>query len=65
MTASDIEAAGVPALARLAAAAGPARKRRRTRCSRFGSGAPSGACHRARVIGRGRRQLTPALLGAG
>jgi hypothetical protein len=70
MNASDIDAAGRPALTRPGAAAGhPGTEQRHGRRRRFSLRAPGGACHRASAIaaglGRGRRQLTPALLGAG
>jgi hypothetical protein len=69
MNASDIDAAG-RALTRPGAAAGhPGTEQRHGRRGRFSMRAPGGACHRASAIaaalGRGRRQLTPALLGAG
>ena len=52
-----------------AAADAPATGQRRARRGRFGRPAPAGACHRGRTIaaapGRARRQLTPALMGAG
>jgi hypothetical protein len=70
MNASDFEAAGRPALTRLGAAAGhPARDHRQGRRRRPSLAALPGACRRASAIaaalGRGRRQLTPALLGVG
>ena len=70
MKASDVEAAGRPALTRPGAAAGhPATQQRHGRRRQFSLRAPGGACHTASAIaaalGRGRRQLTPALLGAG
>ena len=70
MNASDIDAAGRSALTRPGAAAGhPGTEQRHGRRRRFSLRAPGGACHRASAIasalGRGRRQLTPALLGAG
>ena len=70
MKASDLEAAGRSALTRLGAAAGhPAREQRQGRRRRFSLRAPGGACRRASAVaaalGRGRRQLTPALLGVG
>lgn len=52
-----------------AAADAPAGGQRRARRGRFSRPAPAGACHRGRTIaaapGRARRQLTPALTGAG
>ena len=70
MKASDLEAAGRPARTRPAQAAGhPAREQRQGRRRRFSLRAPAGACRRASAmaaaLGRGQRQLTPALLGAG
>ena len=70
MNASDIDAAGRSALTRPGAAAGhPGTEQRHGRRRRFSLRAPGGACHRASAIpaalGRGRRLLTPALLGAG
>ena len=70
MNASDFEAAGQSALTRPGTAAGhPAREQRQGRHRRFSLRAPAGACHRASAIaaalGRGCRQLTPALLGVG
>jgi hypothetical protein len=70
MHASDIDAAGRPALTRPGAAAGhPGTEQRHGRRRQFSLRAPGGVCHRASAIaaalGRGRRQLTPALLGAG
>ena len=58
------------ALTRPGAAAGHAvTGQRQGRRGRFSVRAPGGACHRASAIaaalGRGWRQLTPALLGAG
>ena len=68
--ASDVEAAGEPALTRPGAAAGhPVTEQRQGRRRRFSLPAPGGACHgasaRAAALGRGGRQLTPALLGVG
>jgi hypothetical protein len=55
--------------ARRGSAVAPGRGQRRARRGRFSRPAPAGACHRARTTaaapGRARRQLTPALLGAG
>jgi hypothetical protein len=70
MKASDVEAAGRPARARPGAAAGhPVREQRQGRRSRFSLPAPGGARRRASAragaLGRGRRQLMPALLGVG
>jgi len=70
MKASDFEAAGRPARARPGAAAGhPVAEQRRGRRRRFSLRAPAGARHRvsaiAAALGRGRRQLTPTLLGIG
>jgi hypothetical protein len=70
MKASDVKAAGRPALTRPGAAAGhPATAQRQGRRRRFSLPAPGGACRsasaRAAAPGRGRRQLTPALLGVG
>jgi hypothetical protein len=70
MKASDVEAAGRPARARPGAAAGhPATGHRQGRRRRFSLHAPASARHRASAIaaalGRGRRPLTPALLGVG
>ena len=70
MKASGIEAAGRPALTRPGAAAGhPVAEQRQGRRRRFSLRAPDGACRRASAVaaalGRGRRQLTPALLGVG
>jgi len=69
MNASDIDAAGWPALTRPDAAGHPGTEQRHGRRRRFSLRAPAGACHTASAIaaalGRGRRQLTPALLGAG
>ena len=69
MKASDFEAAGRPARARPGAAAGHPATGQRQGHRRFSVPAPGGARHRASAIaaalGRGRRQLTPALLGAG
>jgi hypothetical protein len=52
-----------------AAAGHPARQPRRGRRRRLGLGAPAGtrpgASAIAAALGRGRRQLTPALLGVG
>jgi hypothetical protein len=68
--ASDIEAAGRPVLTRPGAAAGhPVTEQRHGRPRRFSLRAPAGARHRvsarAAALGRGGRQLTPALLGVG
>jgi hypothetical protein len=70
MKASDVEAAGRPARARPGAAAGHrVNEQRQGRRRRFSLRAPAGARHSASAIaaalGRGRRQLTPALLGVG
>ena len=70
MKASDAEAARRPALNRPGAAAGhPVTQQRHGRRKRFSLRTPGGACRRvsamAAALGRGRRQLTPALLGAG
>ena len=70
MKARDVVAAGRPALTRPGAAAGhPVQEQRQGRRRRFSSRAPGGARRAASAIaaalGRGRRQLTPALLGAG
>ena len=70
MNASDFEAAGRPARARPgAAAAHPVKEQRQGRRRRFSLRAPAGTRHRASAIAaaldRGRRQLTPALLGVG
>jgi hypothetical protein len=70
MKAGDAGAAGRPARARPGAAAGhPAREQRHGCRRRFGWRAPAGARPRvsaiAAALDRGRRQLTPALLGAG
>ena len=70
MNASDFEAAGRPARARRGAAAGhPGTEQRQGRRRQFGLRTPAGARHgasaTAAALGRGRRQLTPALLGAG
>ena len=70
MNARDVEAARRAALARPGAAAGhPVTGQRQGRRRRFSLRAPGGACRRASAIaaalGRGCRQLTPALLGAG
>ena len=70
MKASDVEAAGRPALTRPGAAAGhPVTGQRQGRRRRFSLRAPEGARRRASVmaaaLGRGRRRLTPALLGVG
>jgi hypothetical protein len=64
------DAAGRPVLTRPGAAAGhPVTQQRQRRRRRFSSRAPGGACHAASAIaaalGRGCRQLTPALLGVG
>ena len=64
------DAAGRRALIRPGAAAGHSgTEQRHGRRRRFSLRAPGGACHRASAIaaalGRGRWQLTPALLGAG
>ncbi len=69
MKARDVKAAGRPALTRPGAAAGhPVTQQRQRRRRRFSSRAP-GARHTASAIaaalGRGCRQLTPALLGVG
>ena len=66
MTASDVEAQG----GRPSAAAGHSvREQRQGRRRRPSLRAPDGACHtasaRAAALGRGCRQLTPALLGVG
>ena len=63
-------AAARSALTRPGAAAGhPGTEQRHGRRRRFSLRAPGGAYHRASAIaaalGRGRRQLTPALLGVG
>ena len=68
MNASDVEAADRPARARPGAAAGqPVKEQRQGRRRPFRFHAPAGARHRASAIAaaldRGRRQLTPALLG--
>jgi len=68
--ASDIEAAGRSVLTWPGAAAGhPVTERRHGRPRRFTLRAPAGARHRvsarAAALGRGCRQLTPALLGGG
>jgi len=68
MNTRDTVAAGRAALTRPGPAAGhPVTQQRHGR--RFSLRAPHGACHRARAIaaalGRGCRQLTPALLGVG
>jgi len=70
MDASDVDAVGRSALARPGAAAGhPVTQQRHGRRRRFSLRAPAGARRRASAIaaalGRGRRQLTPALLGVG
>jgi len=70
LKARDGDAAGRPALTRPGAAAGhPVTQQRHGRRRRFSSRAPGGARRTASAIaaalGRGRRQLTPALLGAG
>jgi hypothetical protein len=70
MKASDVEAAGRPALTGPGAAAGhPVTQQRHGRRRRFSLRAPVGACRTASAIAaalrRGCRQLTPALLGAG
>ena len=70
MKARDVKAAGRPALTRPGAAAGhPVTQQRHGRRRRFSSRAPGGARHTASAIaaalGRGCRQLTPALLGVG
>ena len=70
MNASDAGAAGRAALTRPGAAAGhPVTEQRQGRRRRFSLRAPDGACRRASAIaaalGRGCRQLTPALLGVG
>jgi len=70
MNASDVEAAGRPALTRPGAAAGPpATEQGPGRRRRFSLPAPDGTCRRASAIAaalsRGCRQLTPALLGVG
>jgi len=64
------EAAGRPARARPGAAAGhPVKEQRQGRRKQFSLRASAGARHRvsaiAAALGRGRRQLTPALLGVG
>ena len=70
MKASDVEAAGRSALIRSGAAAGhPATGQRHGRRRRFSVRAPAGARHSvsamSAALGRGGRQLTPALLGVG
>jgi hypothetical protein len=70
MKASDVKAAGRPALTRPGTATGhPVTQQRHGRRRRFSSRAPGGARHTASAIpaalDRGRRQLTPALLGVG
>jgi hypothetical protein len=70
MNASDFEAAGRPARALPGAAADhPVTEQRQGRRRRFSLRAPAGTRHRASAIAaaldRGRRQLTPALLGVG
>ena len=70
MNARDAAAAGRAALTRPGPAAGhPVTQQRHGRRRRFSSRAPGGARHRASAIaaalGRGCRQLTPALLGVG
>ena len=70
MKASDFEAAGRPARVRPGAAAGhPVKERRQGRRRWFSLRALASARHRvsaiAAALGRGRRQLTPALLGVG
>jgi hypothetical protein len=70
MNAGGLRAAGRPARARPGAAAGhPVTAQRHGRRGRFTLRAPAGARHRASAIAaaldRGRRQLTPALLGVG
>ena len=70
MKVGDVEAAGRPALTRPGAAAGhPVTGQRQGRRSRFSLRALPGACHSASAVaaalGRGCRQLTPALLGVG
>jgi hypothetical protein len=70
MNTRDVDAAGRAALTRPGATAGhPVQEQRQGRRRRFSSRAPDGARRRATAIaaalGRGRRQLTPALLGAG
>ena len=68
MNASDVEAAGRAALAR-PGAGHPVTEQRQGRRRRFSLRAPGGACRRASAtaaaLGRGCRQLTPALLGVG
>jgi hypothetical protein len=64
------DAAGRSALTRPGAAAGhPGTEQQHGRRRRFSLRAPGGACHRASAkaaaLGRGRRPLTPALLGTG
>ena len=70
MKASEFGAAGRPARARPGAAAGhPVKVQRHGRRRQFSLRAPAGTRRRASAIAaaldRGRRQLTPALLGAG
>jgi hypothetical protein len=70
MNASGLVAAGRPARARPAAAAGhPVKEQRQGRHTRLSLSVPAGARHRvsaiAAALGCGRRQLTPALLGVG
>jgi hypothetical protein len=68
MNAGGFEAAGRPARARPGVAAGhPATEQRHGRRRRFRLRAAADARHRASAItaALGRRQLTPALLGAG
>jgi hypothetical protein len=70
MNARDVKAAGRPALTRPGAAAGhPVTQQRQRRRRRFSWRASGGARHAASAIaaalGRGCRQLTPALLGVG
>ena len=70
MNAGDAVAAGRPARARPGAAAGdPVKEQRQGRRRRFSLRAPAGTRHRvsarAAALDRGRRPLTPALLGVG
>jgi hypothetical protein len=67
---ASFAAAGRPARARPGAAAGhPVKEQRQGRRRRFSLRASAGTRYRASaiaaVLGRGRRQLTPALLGVG
>jgi len=70
MNASEVRAAGWPVLTRAGAADGhPASEQRQGRRRRSTLRAPAGARRRvstiAAALGRGCRQLTPALLGIG